>query len=291
MAYRRIETGIWKDPWFESLDHKARYLFLYLWTNDMCNQAGLYEISIKRMMFETCLSEREIESAFLALSEKVSRIGTWIWVKNFLRYQCCNESFQKKAILEAGKAPRKLYEQFCTYNSIEFQPEPHTPHTPVTHPSSDTDTDTDTDTEAVTEQKQIETSNEVSCAEPCRDSTPVAPPVVEIPTNLFQKSGEQFGVTQALLEEYQRLYPAVDVVQSLHAMRAWAISNPMKRKTSSGMLRFVNSWLAREQNGAGNGRHPPDGKAEKVGRAGRVAMNAFQQLAQMREEKSDAGTG
>ena len=34
-------------------------------------------------------------------------------------------------------------------------------------------------------------------------------------------------------------------------MRGWLLSNPKKRKTAGGMLRFVNSWLAKEQNRGG----------------------------------------
>ena len=31
-------------------------------------------------------------------------------------------------------------------------------------------------------------------------------------------------------------------------MAAWLIANPTRRKTFNGMPRFVNGWLAREQN-------------------------------------------
>ena len=34
-------------------------------------------------------------------------------------------------------------------------------------------------------------------------------------------------------------------------MKAWCISNPKKRKTASGIRRFINSWLAEEQNRGG----------------------------------------
>jgi hypothetical protein len=39
----------------------------------------------------------------------------------------------------------------------------------------------------------------------------------------------------------------VDVKQQFNVMRSWSLSNPKKRKTNRGIARFVNSWLAREQ--------------------------------------------
>ena len=44
-------------------------------------------------------------------------------------------------------------------------------------------------------------------------------------------------------------------------MKGWLDSNPNKRKTSRGILRFINGWLAREQNRNGsvkNGSHSAD---------------------------------
>ena len=38
-------------------------------------------------------------------------------------------------------------------------------------------------------------------------------------------------------------------------MKAWLESNPTKRKTKGGMLRFVNNWLAREQDNGGTKRN------------------------------------
>jgi len=60
------------------------------------------------------------------------------------------------------------------------------------------------------------------------------------------------------VQQWEALYPAVDVRQELRTIKGWALSNPTRRKTKSGIARFVNSWLARSQNnshssGGGNG--------------------------------------
>ena len=88
-----------------------------------------------------------------------------------------------------------------------------------------------------------------SCTEPStEDSVPESPPVMTIPTNV---KGKEYPISQAYVDEMSELYPAVDVVLALRAMRGWALSNPTKRKTYKGMPRFINSWLAREQNKGG----------------------------------------
>jgi hypothetical protein len=73
-------------------------------------------------------------------------------------------------------------------------------------------------------------------------------PVAEIPLN----DNSVYGVTREEVEEYTTLYPAVDVLQELRNMRGWSLSNPQKRKTRSGVKKFINSWLARAQNEGGS---------------------------------------
>jgi hypothetical protein len=82
--------------------------------------------------------------------------------------------------------------------------------------------------------------------------------IVELPTN---KTGEFYAVTQSDVCEWESLYPAVDVGQQLRNMLGWLKSNPKRRKTKSGLSRFVNSWLAKEQNdGHKKSQNAPPGK-------------------------------
>lgn len=72
-------------------------------------------------------------------------------------------------------------------------------------------------------------------------------PVIELPLN----DQQLYPVTREDIASYQELYPAVDVVQALRNMKGWCISNPTRRKTRSGIQKFINGWLAREQNRGG----------------------------------------
>jgi uncharacterized protein YdaU (DUF1376 family) len=63
--------------------------------------------------------------------------------------------------------------------------------------------------------------------------------------------GSEFPITEAKVAEWVALYLAVDVPQQLRAYRGWAINNPRKRKTRTGILKSINGWLADKQNQAG----------------------------------------
>ncbi len=62
----------------------------------------------------------------------------------------------------------------------------------------------------------------------------------------------EFPISQQRVDEWQSLYPAVDVIQTLRNIRAWSLANPSRRKTRNGILRHINQWLAKEQNQGGN---------------------------------------
>jgi len=93
----------------------------------------------------------------------------------------------------------------------------------------------------------------------CVELISTTPAVVELPLN---KKGEYHPVTQIDIDELSALYPAVDVLQQLRSMIGWLNACPEKRKTKSGVKRFINSWLSKEQNKGGI-RFAPDQQQEK----------------------------
>lgn len=66
---------------------------------------------------------------------------------------------------------------------------------------------------------------------------------------------ELYEVTYDYVNEMKELYPAVDVEQALRNMKGWLLADSSRRKTKSGMKRFINSWLAKEQNQGGSKRY------------------------------------
>lgn len=96
-------------------------------------------------------------------------------------------------------------------------------------------------------QTDINTDNNILCPEPDEPAAEPEPPVITLPLN----TGEEYPITKSEVAEYEELYPAVDVMQQLRNMRGWLLKNRKRRKTKSGINRFVNSWLCREQDRGG----------------------------------------
>jgi len=63
---------------------------------------------------------------------------------------------------------------------------------------------------------------------------------------------------------WQRAFPAVNVHQELMAMESWCDANPTKRKTKSGIKRFVNLWLTKAQNQGGSPQAKKQSKNESI---------------------------
>ena len=101
----------------------------------------------------------------------------------------------------------------------------------------------------------IETSNDVSCSElkkapSCKN--PKGDIVIELPLN----DGSMFPVYSEQINEWKSLYGNVDIEQQLKNMKGWLLSNPSRRKTSKGIMRFINSWLTSEQDKGSKAANP-----------------------------------
>lgn len=126
-------------------------------------------------------------------------------------------------------------------------------------------------------------------AEPDTASTP---PVCQIMLN--DKS--LYPVFQADVDKWAELYPAVDILAELRKMAGWCDANPSKRKTKGGVQRFINGWLAKEQDRGGAGSEPPVRRYGKPdipkgasGELGDAELEAIRQvLAAGADERRDA---
>lgn len=136
-------------------------------------------------------------------------------------------------------------------------------------------------------EKEIEKENEVEIdnitpSEFCGELPSSPPPAAVLPL----VDGTDFEISVKMAAELSGLYPAVDVEQQLRNMRGWLLANPKNRKTKAGIMRFVNSWLSREQNSARpassqatGGRYgKPDIPKGASGELGKAELEAIQRV-------------
>jgi hypothetical protein len=107
---RSINTIIWSDTWFETLSVGQKLLFIYLITNEKTNMLGVYEVSTRKISFETGLKETEIEKYLLDFekSNKIKYKEHRVIMLNFLKHQNYNFNMMKSAIDIYNDLPSSL---------------------------------------------------------------------------------------------------------------------------------------------------------------------------------------
>jgi len=86
--YRQIYIKMWKDTWFLELPADSKLLFVYLFSNESTSVAGIYELPIPAMAFETGLSIECVKESLAHFREagKVYYENGIVWVVNLRKY-------------------------------------------------------------------------------------------------------------------------------------------------------------------------------------------------------------
>ncbi len=119
MPERGFATETWdSDEWFQELSRDQRYLFMYLWTNNHCNQAGLYHITLPTIAFEAKFSREELPKLLHSLSPKVKWYpeDNLIWVRNFIKRQ----SKSPKFLAAAAKSLLSVHRNEAVNELLEY---------------------------------------------------------------------------------------------------------------------------------------------------------------------------
>ena len=99
---RSVNTRFWSDSFIENLEPNEKLLFLYLLTNEKTNMLGIYEISLKRISYETGLTRDEISKAFEGFERvhKAFYFDNVVFLPNWIKNQSMNTNMMKSAKAE-----------------------------------------------------------------------------------------------------------------------------------------------------------------------------------------------
>lgn len=89
---RYVNTSFWKDGYIADLDPIEKLVFIYLLTNPQTNLAGVYEINIREIAFDTGIDKDmvvKIMSRFEADNKIIVNNG-WVAMLNFQKHQKLN---------------------------------------------------------------------------------------------------------------------------------------------------------------------------------------------------------
>lgn len=97
---RSVCTSFWSDPFIEELKPSEKLLYLYLITNEKTNMLGIYELSTRKMSFETGILVKDIEAHLKQFEKlgKVKLIGTFVVICKYMKHQNYNTNMMKSAI-------------------------------------------------------------------------------------------------------------------------------------------------------------------------------------------------
>lgn len=130
--YRKVQTTFWTDPFVETLDNDQRLFYLFLMTNPLSNQIGIYEISIGFMARTLKCKEDTVkimlnffaEKGKIQYSESTQELALKNWAKhNFSespKVQACMRSEVAKLknkdlfnwLYEVGRHSKNDYDIF-----------------------------------------------------------------------------------------------------------------------------------------------------------------------------------
>jgi len=98
--YRQIHTHIWRDDWFLELSPTEKLLFVYLFSNESTNLAGIYKLSTKHVELETGLSMIEVTETMSKFEDagKIVHLDGYVWVRNLRKYNASPSPKTARAI-------------------------------------------------------------------------------------------------------------------------------------------------------------------------------------------------
>lgn len=110
--YRIINVKYWDDTYIINLDIEGKLLYLYLLTNTLTNIAGIYELNLNRIVFDTKIKEKTV----LKLFEKFAKDGKiiyeqgWVIIVNFVKNQSLNTKVKKGIEEVINQLPKHIFE-------------------------------------------------------------------------------------------------------------------------------------------------------------------------------------
>lgn len=214
-SYIKIDRSILEWEWYTDINTKVLFLHMILKANwkdgnfrGTTVPRGSFVSSIKTLADESCLTEKQVRTAI----EHLKMTG-----------EVASKSTNKYTVFTV-----KNYDKYQSIGEQEGKQEANIGRAEGRQRAT------------IETRKNIKQENN-NIYSSCEDHITAA--VEKIVLN----DGTEWQCPLKDYEEFERLYPGVDVDAEFRKMRAWSLNNETKRKTLRGIKRFVNSWLSREQ--------------------------------------------
>lgn len=240
MPNRILKESICSSEEIDSLSWFEEVLFYRLIVK--CDDYGRYDGRLK-FVKNSCfplkdITEKDVEKAL----HKLSAVGLVRAYESQGRPYLQLVTWEQHQNIRAKKSKYPAFDETCIQM---YSSENDCSRNPI-----------QSESKSYSESYSDDCSEQMSSEPPKKPEKPKAPPKSIEPSEppvitLLLNTGDEYPITQSDIAAWMELYPAVNVLQELRNMKGWCNSNPKKRKTAGGIKRFINSWLAKEQNKGG----------------------------------------
>lgn len=107
---RYLNTRLWRDSWFESLNANEKFVYIYLLTNPSTNMLGIYNLSIRRIAYDCNLNEQTTRRCIKKLEEalKIIYCKGHIIIPDWISQNAMNPSMKQSAMKDFDKLPDEV---------------------------------------------------------------------------------------------------------------------------------------------------------------------------------------
>jgi hypothetical protein len=282
--YRKIDPRMWRDENIRKLDHIEKLIAIYAFTAQS-NRIGIFN-------FSPALAAEDLSlevNVFRLFFEKVCRTFEWrfddklrvLYIPTWWKYNAPeNPSVFKNCLNDLHDLPATHLLDFFFANTAHlsehlhgtfesYSPTRATQRVESGSPAPVADKEQEQEQEPEQEPDRGSSKGSPTSGDSSEPAASMARPkrrggvkpatlgqgdvVVMLPLT----SDKEAPVTEDFVAEMEKAYPGVDVRHELGRMRAWLIGNPKRKKTASGIGRFVTSWLTTQQDSGGTTARRP----------------------------------
>ena len=107
---RYVDTRFWDDNYIVKLNPEEKLLFIYFLTNPLTNICGIYEVTSRRISFDTGIMEEKILETLKKFEgdNKIKHDSNFIIIKNFTKFQKNNPKINEGIIALLRELPKGI---------------------------------------------------------------------------------------------------------------------------------------------------------------------------------------
>lgn len=277
--YAKISPKLWVGKTgraIRKMGIESQILSFYLLTSPHANMLGVYYLPIAYITHDLGLTEQAVISGLEKLNEldfcNYDPQAEYVWIIEMARHQIAQQLEERDKRVKAVNDIFHSLPELCFKNDIftkyknTFHLQPWTDSNkkipeefegdltsdrspfqgalmPLRSQEQEQEKEQEKNKEKEKEQKQIkEVEHKALTSRNDDQKNSVRCININSPISIPLRQGV-FQITKGMIEQWENIYPFLDILQELKTIRSWNLANQNKRKTSETILSHINHWL------------------------------------------------